>query len=220
MGLFDRFRRAGRRGRPARSASPAPPAFRPAALVVGLGNPGPDYDGTRHNVGFEAADALADALGAAFDREHDRALVAHAWDGGRALAIAKPLTFMNRSGDAVAPLLARYGLAPSDLLVVYDDLALPLGALRLRRKGGAGGHNGMRSIGAALGAAGRPSTEYPRLRIGVGDSFLPGRQVDYVLAPFDPDERGTADAAVARAADAARAVARDGLVAAMNQYNG
>ena len=230
---------------------PPAPAVRPSCLVVGLGNPGPDYVGTRHNVGFEVVDRLAHRLGLAMDAEAGFSMVgegvappegadrrpgadgrpvpegAPAGDPGGgdrqpdppdgaplAVALAKPLTFMNRSGRAVTALLDRYGLEPDRMLVVYDDLALPVGALRLRGKGSHGGHNGVRDVIAALG-----SSEFPRLRVGVGNSFPPGGQVSFVLAPFDDDERPAADAAVADAADAALAFARSGLAAAMNQYN-
>ena len=199
------------------TAPPPPPGgdAAPRRLVVGLGNPGPDYTGTRHNAGFMAVDRLAVETGIALDAEAAQSAVGEGVWRGDALALAKPLTFMNRSGAAVVGLLDRYGLEPADVLVVYDDLALPLGQIRLRGKGSAGGHNGIKSVIGALG-----SPEFPRLRIGVGDSFPPGGQVDYVLAPFDDDEREAADAALGLAAEAALAFARDGLVAAMNQYNG
>ena len=207
---------------------PEPPPSRPVTrLVVGLGNPGPDYVGTRHNAGFMALDRLADRLGAAFDAEAARAVCAEAAlppdpeagderqpDGETAVALAKPLAFMNRSGPPVAALLDRYGLTAADVLVVYDDLALPLGTLRLRGKGSAGGHNGVQSVIEALG-----STEFPRLRVGVGNSFPPGGQVDFVLSPFDDAEREAADAALDEAAEAALTFARDGLDAAMNRHN-
>ena len=224
---------------------PPAPAVQPSRLIVGLGNPGPDYVGTRHNVGFEVVDRLADQLGLAMEAEAAFAVVRegrapaetddarrtgpHAEQGtsadsagggappaaeGLAVALAKPLTLMNRSGRAVAALLDRYGLAADDLLVVYDDLALPVGALRLRGKGSHGGHNGIRSIIETLG-----SSEFPRLRVGVGNSFPPGGQVDFVLSPFDDDERADADAAVTDAARAALTFARDGLTTAMNRHN-
>ena len=199
---------------------PAPPRPReggvaPRRLLVGLGNPGPDYVGTRHNAGFLAVDRAAAEVGVAFEAEEGQSLVAEGLWRGEGLALAKPLTFMNRSGAAVAALLRRYGLGPADVLLVYDDLALPLGQIRLRGKGSAGGHNGVQSVIDALGSA-----EFPRLRIGVGDSFPPGGQVDYVLSPFGDDEREAADAALDLAAEAALAFARDGLTAAMNHYNG
>ena len=205
-------------------SDPAPPRPReggvaPRRLLVGLGNPGPDYVGTRHNAGFLAVDRVAAETGIALDDEvgdrAGRSVVGEGLWRGEGLALAKPLTFMNRSGAAVAALLRRYGLGPADVLLVYDDLALPLGQIRLRGKGSAGGHNGVQSVIDALGSA-----EFPRLRIGVGDSFPPGGQVDYVLSPFGDDEREAADAALDLAAEAALAFARDGLTAAMNHYNG
>ena len=197
------------------SRGPAAPAASPEALLVGLGNPGPQYAGTRHNVGFAAIDRLADALGAALTARLDGALIAtaHAPDGTE-LLLAKPQTFMNRSGGPTTALMERYGVPPDRLLVVYDDLALDVGALRLRPKGGAGGHNGLQDVADALG-----STEFPRLRIGVGNSFAPGQQVDYVLSPFSDEQRDAAADAVSLAADAALAFAQDGLQAAMNRFN-
>ncbi|MDT7855875.1 aminoacyl-tRNA hydrolase [Rubrivirga sp. S365] len=207
--------------RPAPPATGAPDAggVDVRRLLVGLGNPGPDYVGTRHNAGFVAIERAADAAGIALDAEvggrAGRSVVGEGLYRGQGLALAKPLTFMNRSGAAYAALLDRYGLDAADVLLVYDDLALPLGQVRLRGKGSAGGHNGVQSVIDALGTA-----EFPRLRIGLGDSFPPGGQVDYVLAPFDDGERAAADAALDLAAEAALAFAHDGLAAAMNQFNG
>ena len=210
---------------------PPPPSRPVSRLIVGLGNPGPDYVQTRHNAGFMVLDRLADRLGVGFETEAARSLCgeavlppdpdasparldAEAEGATVAVALAKPLAFMNRSGPPVAALLERYGLSPDDLLLVYDDLAIPLGTLRLRGKGSAGGHNGVQSVIEALG-----STEFPRLRVGVGNSFPPGGQVDFVLSPFDDAEREAADAALDEAADAALTFARDGLEAAMNRHN-
>ena len=183
-------------------------------LIVGLGNPGPEYVDTRHNAGFLAVDRLAERVGASLDTEAAGSLVGEGVWRGEALAVAQPQTFMNRSGPAVEGLMRRYGLAADRVLLVYDDLALPVGRIRLRGKGSAGGHNGVQSVIDALGSA-----EFPRLRIGVGNRFESGRQVDYVLSPFDADEHDTVDGALDRAVDAALAVARDGLVAAMNVHN-
>jgi PTH1 family peptidyl-tRNA hydrolase len=143
--------------------------------------------------------------------------------------LALPQTFMNRSGDAVAPLRRELGLAPDRLLVVVDDLSLPLGALRLRPKGSAGGHNGLRSIDDALAATHETADEetadraafadYPRLRVGIGNSFAPGFQAEFVLSRFEPEERAAADAAFARAAEAVRTVVDGGVAAAMTTVN-
>jgi len=193
---------------------PAEPAVRPARLVVGLGNPGPDYADTRHNVGFRVIDRLAEATGIAVEAEAARSLVGEGVWRGHPLALAKPMTFMNRSGQAVLALMKRYDLEPDDVLVVYDDLALPVGAIRLRAKGGAGGHNGVQDLIHRLN-----STEFPRLRVGVGDSFPRGGQVQYVLSPFEEEERPAVEEAVAAAAEAALTFVRDGLTVAMNQHN-
>jgi PTH1 family peptidyl-tRNA hydrolase len=209
MGLL---RRLFGRSRPASPAAAPPPP--PEALIVGLGNPGRQYAATRHNVGWAVVDRLADRLGVAVTTPEADALVAHAAVDGAPVLLAKPQLYMNRSGGPLAALLERYGLAPEAALVVYDDLALPIGALRLRPKGGAGGHNGVQSIVDTLG-----STEFPRLRVGVGDSFAPGQQVAHVLSPFAEDEREAAAEAVALAAEAALTFVRDGMNAAMNRHN-
>jgi PTH1 family peptidyl-tRNA hydrolase len=186
-----------------------------SCLVVGLGNPGPDYEDTRHNAGFLAVDRLSEATGISLGGEAAQSRIGEGTWRGQGLALAEPLTFMNRSGPAVAALLRRYRLEPARMLLVYDDLALPVGRIRLRGKGSAGGHNGVRSVIETLG-----STEFPRLRIGVGDSFPPGGQVDHVLSPFAGDERAALDAALDAAAEAALTFARDGLETAMNRHNG
>lgn len=132
----------------------------------------------------------------------------------RAFVVAKPLTFMNRSGESVRALIRRYRAESADLLVVVDDLNLPLGAIRLRRGGGAGGHNGLEDITDTLGTA-----DFPRLRIGVGNDFAVGRQSDYVLSPFDGDEEEVVAGVVAEAAEAALCFVSDGLQTAMNRFN-
>ncbi|HEX8299434.1 MAG TPA: aminoacyl-tRNA hydrolase, partial [Rubricoccaceae bacterium] len=156
-------------------------------VVVGLGNPGARYEGTRHNAGFAVADRLASRLGAAWTPAGAAGLVATGEWEERRVTVVKPQAFMNRSGAAVADVLARTGLAADRLLVVTDDLALPVGTLRMRAKGGAGGHNGLSDIAETLG-----HTDWPRLRVGVGADFAPGTQVDYVLGRFEPDEAETA----------------------------
>lgn len=187
----------------------------PDLVVVGLGNPGAQYASTRHNAGFDVADRVADRLGAAFAPAGAAGLVAVGVWQGRRVAVVKPQTFMNRSGAAVADVLARTGAEASRVLVVTDDLALPVGTLRMKPKGGAGGHNGLADIADALG-----HSAWPRLRVGVGRDFAPGEQVDFVLAPFAPEEAEAAAEALGRAAEAALAVATDGLAAAMSRFNG
>ncbi len=187
----------------------------PARLVVGLGNPGPDYAGTRHNAGFLVADAVAEKLGAEFEQGRGPFVLARgAWEGVP-VAVAKPAgVYMNHSGRAVVALLKRFGLEDDAVLVVYDDLALDLGTIRLRAKGGGGGHNGVQDIINRLN-----SPNFPRLRVGIGSSFARGGQVDFVLSPFEPEEEPVIEEAVERAAEAALAFTREGITAAMNRYN-
>ncbi|MEM1094307.1 MAG: aminoacyl-tRNA hydrolase [Bacteroidota bacterium] len=186
----------------------------PKRLIVGLGNPGAEYDGTRHNVGFEVIDALADQLGERLREGKGPAMLTEARWRGRTLTIAKPLAYMNRSGQPVRALVRHYGLTPDNVLIVYDDLNLPVGTVRVRAKGSAGGHNGVQDIIDRLGGG-----NFPRLRIGIGNDFGRGRQVKHVLGPFDADERPLIDAAVARSKDAALTFITDGVVTTMNRFN-
>src|SRR3954471_556387 len=152
-------------------------------VIVGLGNPGPKYAGTRHNVGFDVIDYLAAAPGVAPFRERFEAFVAELKEGGEAVLLVKPLTFMNLSGRAVRQVLDFYKVPVENLLVVCDDFNLPLGKLRVRAKGSAGGQNGVKRIEQSLG-----TNEYARLRIGVG-AAAPGAAVDHVLGRFKPAEK-------------------------------
>lgn len=183
-------------------------------LAVGLGNPGPEYAASRHNVGFLVVERVAAALGARWRPAAGPALEAAATVAGRPLFLLKPLTYMNLSGRAVAAALRRHGLGPDRLCVVHDDLDLPCGALRLRPGGGAAGHRGVLSIIEELGSAG-----FARVRVGIGRPAERARVVDYVLAPFTAAEWELVAPAVARAAEAVLAVAREGLEAAMNRFN-
>ncbi|MEM1126413.1 MAG: aminoacyl-tRNA hydrolase [Bacteroidota bacterium] len=187
---------------------------RSACLIVGLGNPGPEYAGTRHNIGFEVVQALADQLDVDFERDRAEALVAWGRWKGRDVGLAMPTTFMNRSGTAVKTLLRLHEVSVERLLVVYDDLNLPLGTIRLRPAGRAGGHNGIQDIIDRLGSA-----AYARLRVGIGNDFPRGHQVKYVLSAFAPDERPVADEAVEQATQAVLTFARDGITTAMNRHN-
>ncbi|AKJ64435.1 aminoacyl-tRNA hydrolase [Kiritimatiella glycovorans] len=184
--------------------------------VIGLGNPGPRYSGTRHNAGFEVLDELAQRLGVAFRRKWRlKSDLAEAPGFDQPVWLVKPRTLMNRSGEAATAVLRRSPAEMQDLLLVYDDLALDLGRIRVRPGGSAGGHNGVRSVAAALGAQ-----DVPRLRIGVGPRPPGADQVAYVLGRFTPDEREVMNEVRGRAADAVEAVLRDGVEAAMNAHNG
>lgn len=183
-------------------------------LIVGLGNPGPTYAATRHNVGFEVAERVAARTRIVLAPERARTI--GGWGSWRArpIGVAMPQTYMNLSGEAVLGLVRAHGLRPEDVLVVVDDIALDPGVLRVRPGGSAGGHNGLLSIEAALG-----TDAYPRLRIGVGRDFPRGRQADYVLAPFTPDQRVLIDEALPVAVEAALTWVAEGVQAAMNRYN-
>jgi PTH1 family peptidyl-tRNA hydrolase len=184
-------------------------------LIVGLGNPGSEYRDTRHNVGFMVADALAERWRVAggwrekFDALHVKAMV-----GEESVVLAKPLTYMNLSGQAVAGLAGFYKIDPADVFIVTDDVALPLGRLRARREGGAGGHNGLKSIIQSLG-----TQAFPRMRVGVGRGDSRRDLADHVLGRFDADERDTVSAAVLRAADASELFLSDGIERVMNAFN-
>jgi PTH1 family peptidyl-tRNA hydrolase len=177
-----------------------------------LGNPGPKYKGTRHNIGFAVVDELARRAGIEFESAPVDALVAR-WRT-HDLLIAKPLTFMNASGEAAGALARYFKIDPGEMLVVVDEVHLPLGRLRVRTRGSAGGHNGLKSLIAHLG------DEFARLRVGVGRGDSRRDLADHVLAPFDSDEAAEVERMTARAADAAELFTTAGIAAVMNQYNG
>lgn len=181
-------------------------------LIVGLGNPGAKYRGTRHNIGFAVADELARRAGATFDAAPAEALVFR-WRQQDTL-VGKPLTFMNASGTAVGGLLRYFKIDPADLLVVTDDVQLPLARLRARPRGSAGGHNGLKSIIGQIGE------EFARLRVGVGRGDARRDLADHVLATFEGGERDDVERMTVRAADAAEMFITSGIAAVMNEFNG
>ena len=184
-------------------------------LIVGLGNPGPEYRDTRHNVGFMVADALVDRWRVAGQwREKFDALQIKTVVGDEPVIVTKPLTFMNLSGQSVAALTAFYKIEPADVFIVTDDVALPLGRLRARREGGAGGHNGLKSIIQSLA-----TQAFPRMRVGVGRGDNRRDLADHVLGRFEAAERDTVSAAVLRAADASEMFLSDGIERVMNAFN-
>lgn len=183
-------------------------------LVVGLGNPGRRYRDTRHNVGFGVVDELARRAETAFEAAPADALMARVRGEDGGVILAKPLTLMNMSGRAVGDLVRYFRIDLSGLLVVADDVNLPLGRIRARARGSDGGHKGLRSIIEQLG-----SEEFARLRVGIGRGDLRRDLADHVLARFDPDEREPIAAAIGRAADAAGLFATDGIDIVMNWYN-
>lgn len=192
-----------------------------AWLIVGLGNPGREYAHSRHNVGFWCLNRLARSNGIPFSSRGKLAAVGEGELAGRSVFLAKPRTFVNLSGRAVSHLLRRHRLSSQQLLVVCDDLDLPLGCVRLRAKGSHGGHKGMRSIIDAVG-----SQDFPRIRIGIGrpevggePTWEPEHVVDYVLSPMTADERRILDEAVATAGEAILCLLSDGVEVAMNEFN-
>lgn len=184
-------------------------------LVAGLGNPGPRYELTRHNVGFRAVDRLARDFNAPVAKILFKALVGQFTFNGKKVALAKPQTYMNLSGTAVAGLLGWYKLNPSELVVIYDDMDLPVGSLRIKAKGGHGGHRGMMSIAEHLG-----TNEFTRLRIGVGRPDIAGMDpADWVLGRFSAEEDPVVNKTVEAAAQAVKSIIAEGVEAAMNKYN-
>ncbi|MGL4552436.1 MAG: aminoacyl-tRNA hydrolase [Gemmataceae bacterium] len=182
-------------------------------VVVGLGNPGKQYHGTRHNVGFAVVDGLATAPNAGRFQSRFSAQVAELVEGNEKLLLVKPETFMNLSGRSVRQVIDFYQIEPADVLVVCDDVNLPLGRLRARAKGSHGGHNGLRDIQNHLG-----TQEYPRLRVGVGGADK-GEMVDHVLSRFKPAERPVIEGAVLAAMQAVGVWANQGVEVCMNRFN-
>ena len=185
-------------------------------LIVGLGNPGREYRDTRHNVGFMVVDLLAQRHALAWESGPSQvadATVAKKYGAGGWM-IAKPLTYMNRSGDAVAGLVRYFGIDLADLLVVYDEVDLPYGRLRARARGAPGTHNGLRSVVERLG-----TREVPRLKLGVGRGDTRRDLANYVLSPFDAAERAALESFIIRAADAAEMFTAEGILPVMNAYN-
>jgi peptidyl-tRNA hydrolase, PTH1 family len=183
-------------------------------LIIGLGNPGPEYAGNRHNCGFMVADLLAGRIGAAFKRDRSRARVAAGQLAGFPVTLAKPQTFMNLSGGPVAALARFYKIPAERIVVVHDELDLPFGSIRLKRGGGDNGHNGLRSVTAAL-----TTRDYLRVRVGIGRP--PGRMdpADFVLHDFSAAERKVLPDILERSADAIEAVLQRGLAAAQNEFH-
>jgi PTH1 family peptidyl-tRNA hydrolase len=183
-------------------------------FVAGLGNPGDQYRGTRHNVGFDVVDTVARRHGLVFEMAPVEALQARWRRVGDVVVLFKPLTFMNLSGEAIAALMRYYKIASSDLLVVSDDVNLPLGRIRARSTGSEGGHNGLRSVAAALG-----TTEYARLRVGVGRGDVRRDLADHVLSRFELEEQSGIESAISRAADAVETWVERGVEDVMKVYN-
>jgi len=183
-------------------------------IIVGLGNPGPRYARTRHNVGFNVVDVVANRLATTFDREKYQGLIAETQHVGEKILLVKPLTYMNNSGQCVARAMRYRAVDITDILIVLDDIHLPVGKLRIRAAGTAGGHNGLKSIIQHL-----RTENFSRLRIGVGEEQKGGGLTGHVLGRFTPEERETIDLAIPRAADAVLCFIANDIEKAMNEFN-
>lgn len=182
-------------------------------LIVGLGNPGPDYMHTRHNVGFDCLDMLASDIGASLDRTRFRGYFGEGRIGTEKVLLLKPSTYMNLSGESVGEAAAFYKVPPENIILIYDDISLEVGRLRIRKKGSPGGHNGIKSVTAHLG-----TDAFPRVKIGIGG---PQRDlVRHVLGKFQQEERGIVDRTLSAAKDAVIAMVRTGVDSAISEYNG
>jgi PTH1 family peptidyl-tRNA hydrolase len=188
----------------------------PSWILLCLGNPGDQYENTRHNVGFMVADELAERQHVPIQKLKFKALTNLVTISGEKVLIMKPVTYMNLSGEAVRPAADFYKIPPDHVLVVSDDTALPIGKLRIRKSGSAGGHNGLKSIIQHLG-----TDQFPRVRVGVGEKPHPDYDLtDWVLGKFQGEDKKAMDAAVKRAADAIECILKDGFDRGMNRFNG
>ena len=209
MSIFDLFAQIEQK----RTAAPATP---PEWLVVGLGNPGKNYENTRHNTGFLVMDTLCREHGVSCDRSRFRALTGEAVLGGKRVLLLKPQTFMNLSGEAVREAAAFYKIPPERVLVIFDDISLPVGTLRIRAKGSSGGQNGVKNIIAQLG-----SEQFPRIKVGIGGKPHPDYDLaDWVLSSFRPEEQEAMQDAAKRAAAAVSELIEHGVPSAVQKYNG
>lgn len=183
-------------------------------IIIGLGNPSREYQATRHNIGFDAITRLSDDYNIPLDFKKHKALCGKGYIDGEKVLLAEPQTFMNRSGESVRELVDFYKVSPGEIIVIYDDISLAVGQLRLRGKGSAGGHNGMKSIISHLG-----TQEFARIKVGVGDKPKGWDLADYVLGHFSNEEQPVIRDALKKTSDAAKTIIKDGMEAAMNIYN-
>ena len=184
-------------------------------LIVGLGNPSQTYEGTRHNVGFTVIDVLAEEYHITVNSNHHKALCGKGWIAGESVLLAKPLTYMNLSGESVRPLADYYKVEPEDILIIYDDISLEPGKIRVRAKGSAGGHNGMKSIIQHLG-----TEAFPRVRLGIREKPAQMDLADYVLGHFNKEEQALMKEAAQTAVEAVTCYIEHGIAETMNRYNG
>jgi PTH1 family peptidyl-tRNA hydrolase len=183
-------------------------------LIVGLGNPTKEYDGTRHNIGFMAIDALAEEFGIRVDTLKHKAMTGSGYIGGQKVILAKPVTYMNLSGEAVRAISDYYKIPAEDILIIFDDTTLDVGRMRIRKKGSAGGHNGIKSIIAHLG-----TTEFPRVKIGIGAKREGQDLADYVLSRFPKEDKEALKEVLEDTKNAVELIVQDDIEEAMNRYN-
>ena len=183
-------------------------------IIAGLGNPGKEYENTRHNAGFMVMDALAEKIGADISEKKHKALCGKGVIGGEKVILMKPQTYMNSSGESIRAAADYYKVDPEDILIVYDDISLAPGQIRIRKKGSAGGHNGIKNIIANLG-----TDRFMRVKVGVGEKPKNWDLADYVLSPFTKDERPLVNLAIEHAAKAIEQMLNGDVDAAMNEYN-
>ncbi len=183
-------------------------------IIIGLGNPTREYQATRHNVGFDAITRISDDYRIPLDFKKHKAICGKGYIEGEKVILAQPQTYMNLSGESVRELADFYKAAPEEIIIIYDDISLAVGQLRLRSKGSAGGHNGIKSIISHLG-----TQEFPRIKVGVGDKPKGWDLADYVLSRFHNDEQPIIREALKNTSDAVRAILKDGMESAMNIYN-
>ncbi len=183
-------------------------------MIVGLGNPGAEYAKTKHNVGWMLIDALAEKLGATDWRSREKGMVAETRIGSEKVLLVKPLTYMNNSGECVGPLMRWYKLEPEDIIVAHDDMDIPAGTIRIRKKGSAGGHNGIKSLIAHIG-----SENFDRVRIGVGRPLPGWTVINHVLAPFSSEDAPKIAEAIEYLLPAVECLVKEGTDMAMNKYN-
>ena len=184
-------------------------------IIAGLGNPTREYEKTRHNVGFEVIDVLADMLGTTVEEKKFKGCYGRGIIGGEKVLLLKPQTFMNLSGESIRAASDFYKVDPEHIIIIYDDISLDVGQLRIRKKGSAGGHNGIKNIIALLG-----TQEFPRIKVGVGDKPKKMDLADYVLSRFSKEDRAAMEDAFKEAAKAVEVMITEGMDTAMNQFNG
>lgn len=183
-------------------------------IIIGLGNPTREYQATRHNIGFDVITRISDEYNIPLDFKKHKAICGRGFIEGEKVVIAQPQTYMNLSGESVRELVDFYKVTPQEVIVIYDDISLDVGQLRLRSKGSAGGHNGIKSIISHLG-----TQDFPRVKVGVGDKPAGWDLADYVLSRFKEDEQLIIRDAIGKSSEAVKSIIKDGMESAMNIYN-